>query len=104
MQRIRMSVYSIILMGVLLASLSTMAMATNNSGKIDINHATAAEFQLLKGVGKVVAERIVAYRDESGAFKTIDDIKNVKGIGDKTFEKIKDFISVDDGESKVMKK
>jgi len=102
-QKIRKSVYSIILMGVLLAGLSTVAMASSNAGKIDINHATAAELQQLKGVGEVISERIIAYREESGPFKTVDDIKNVKGIGEKVFEKIKDLIHVGKEPSKVVK-
>lgn len=107
MQKIRKSVYSVILMVALLASLSTSAMASNaaDSGavKIDINQATAAELQQLKGVGEVIAERIVAYREEAGGFKTIDEIKNVKGIGEKIFEKIKDLIDVGENQAEAAK-
>lgn len=103
MQKIRKSVYSIIVMVVLLASLSTVAIANSSGGKIDINHATAAELQQLKGVGEVVSERIVAYRDERGSFKTIQDIKNVKGIGEKVFENIKDLIRVGEDQAKITK-
>lgn len=63
--------------------------------KININTASQTELQSLPGIGKVTAERIVAYRTDSGLFKTIDDIVNVKGIGEKSFEKIRDLISVE---------
>lgn len=99
MQKIRKSIYSIILTVVLLAGLSTAAMANSNAGKVDINHATAAELQQLKGVGQVVSERIVTYREQSGPFKAIEEIMNVKGIGEKTFEKIKELIYI--GEDKA---
>ena len=64
------------------------------AGKIDINQATAEDFAMLNGIGSVIAERIVAYRTENGPFKTIEDIKNVTGIGDVRFNQIKDYITV----------
>ncbi|AOT72783.1 helix-hairpin-helix domain-containing protein [Geosporobacter ferrireducens] len=64
------------------------------NGKTNINTATQAELEALNGIGKVLAERILQYRNEKGKFKTIDEIKNVSGIGDKKFEGIKDYISV----------
>ncbi|MDF2632682.1 MAG: competence protein ComEA helix-hairpin-helix region, partial [Caproiciproducens sp.] len=48
----------------------------------------------LDGIGDLMAKRIVAYRTENGSFKSIDAIKNVDGIGDKTFAKLKDHITV----------
>ena len=63
--------------------------------KININ--TADENTLsenLTGVGTVIAKRIISYREHYGGFQTIDELKNVKGIGEKIFEKIKDYITV----------
>lgn len=60
---------------------------------ININTATADELKQLNGIGDVIAARIVEYAQTVG-FKTIEDIKNVKGIGDKKFENIKDKITV----------
>lgn len=60
---------------------------------ININTATAEELKQLKGIGDVIAERIVEYAQTIG-FNSIEDIKNVKGIGDKKFENIKDKITV----------
>ena len=60
--------------------------------RININTATSEELQILDGVGPATAEKIIEYRNENGRFKAIEDIKNVSGIGDKTFEKFKDDI------------
>lgn len=61
---------------------------------ININTATQAELESLPGIGPVLAGQIVAFRDANGAFKRIEDIVDVPGIGVKTFEKIKDLIVV----------
>ncbi|MCI0450550.1 MAG: helix-hairpin-helix domain-containing protein [Chlorobi bacterium] len=63
--------------------------------KININLAYAGDLQLLPGIGEVTAERIIDYREQKGPFKKIQDIKKVKGIGDKKFEQMKDFITVE---------
>ncbi len=62
--------------------------------RININTADSQTLQQLKGVGPSTAEKIINYRTENGKFKTIEDLKNVSGIGDKTFEKLKDKITV----------
>jgi competence protein ComEA len=61
---------------------------------ININTADENELQKIRGVGKVIAGRIVEYRKQNGAFQSIEEIKKVRGIGDKTFEKMKDTITV----------
>jgi len=63
-------------------------------GKVNINTATADQLSTLPGVGKETAERIIEYRTKT-PFKTIDDLKNVKGIGEAKFGKIKDLITVE---------
>lgn len=67
--------------------------AQNNS-LININTADKDELTKLRGVGPVIADRILEYRQNNGAFENIEDIKKVKGIGPKTFEKMKDSITV----------
>lgn len=67
--------------------------ATSNS-MININTATKESLMTLDGIGEVYSQRIIDYRQQK-KFKSIEEIKNVKGIGDKTFEKIKDSITVD---------
>lgn len=63
-------------------------------GKVNINTADLTQLQTLSGVGPVTAQKIIDYRTQSGRFSTIEDLKNVSGIGDKTFEKLKDSITV----------
>lgn len=65
------------------------------TGKVNINTATAQELDSgLPEVGSIMAQRIVDYREKNGKFKAIEEIKNVSGIGDKTFEKLRDSITI----------
>ena len=61
---------------------------------ININTASESELQQIRGIGPVIAGRIVEYRQQNGAFQSIDEIKKVRGIGSKTFEKMRDTITV----------
>jgi competence protein ComEA len=63
---------------------------------ININTASKKELTQIPGIGKVTANRIVAYREKHGAFKQIADIQKIKGIGSKKFAKIKDLITLTD--------
>lgn len=63
-------------------------------GVIDLNTATLSELDSLPGIGPVYAQRIIDYRNSQGGFKSIEEVKKVKGIGDKTFEKFKDRITI----------
>ncbi len=62
--------------------------------KVNINTATVEELVKLPGVGDSVAKKIVEHREKNGNFKATEDLKNVKGIGEKKFEKMKDLITV----------
>ena len=64
-----------------------------SDGRIDINHAGADELMQLNGIGEGKARAIIAYREEHGAFATIEDIKKVSGIGESTYAKFKDDIT-----------
>lgn len=64
------------------------------NSKVNINTATKEELQTLSGVGESKAEAIIKYREEKGPFEKIEDIKNVSGIGESAFEKIKENITV----------
>ena len=66
----------------------------DGSGLVNINAADSQTLQEIPGVGPATAEKIIAYRTENGRFSSIEDLKNVSGIGDKTFEKMKDKITV----------
>lgn len=68
--------------------------AQKQGKKININTATEEELESLKGIGPATARNIISYREEYGGFSSIEEIKNVKRIGDKTFEKIKEDICV----------
>ncbi len=63
-------------------------------GLININTATEKELQTLSGIGEVKAKAIIEYRTSTGRFKSIDELCNVSGIGSKTLEKIKPFITI----------
>ena len=63
-------------------------------GLININLANLEELKKISGVGDVKAQSIIEYREKNGGFKSIDEIKNIDGIGEKTFEKIKDKITL----------
>lgn len=64
-------------------------------GKVNINTATVKELVQLKGVGNQYAQKIVSYREAEGPFKKPEDIMNVQGVGQKTWEMNKDLIVVD---------
>ena len=67
---------------------------TNIDGKIDLNTSTWIDLTYLKGIGEVKAKAIVTYREANGEFEHIEEINNVYGIGDKTFNVIKENIIV----------
>lgn len=64
------------------------------SGKININTATQTELELLTGIGPSTASKIIDYREENGKFKSIEEIKNVPGIGEAKYNNIKDEITI----------
>ena len=68
--------------------------AQKKQQKININKATQEELETLSGIGPSIANKIVQYRKENGNFKSVEDIKNVSGIGDNKFNEIKDSIVV----------
>jgi competence protein ComEA len=65
----------------------------SDASRININTATSQELQTLRGIGPAMARRIIEYRQTSGGFSTVDDLTNVKGIGEKTLEKIRASIT-----------
>jgi competence protein ComEA len=75
-------------------SVGTTNGAGEQSGKININKADENELQNLPGIGPAKAASIIQYRKENGLFQSIEDLKKISGIGDKTFEKLQDSISV----------
>jgi len=72
----------------------TPAAKAASSGPLNLNTATVAQLEALPGIGKSVAERILEYREKSGGFKKVEDLMNVRGIGEKSFLKLKPLITV----------
>lgn len=75
-------------------SAAISASEPNVSKKININTAPASELVRLKGIGEVKAAAIIKYRNENGGFKSVDELINVSGIGKKTLEKIRDYVTI----------
>jgi competence protein ComEA len=64
------------------------------SAPVNLNTATSAQLETLPGIGKSTAARILEYREKSGGFKKIEDLMNVRGIGEKSFLKLKPLVTV----------
>lgn len=68
--------------------------ATGTGGRVDLNRASATELEELPGIGPVLAGRIVAWRDEHGPFREPGDLREVPGIGERTFQLLADLVTV----------
>lgn len=69
--------------------------AEKTEGKVNLNTAKREELiEGIPGVGEKIAGRIISYRETYGGFKSAEEIMNIKGVGEKLFEKIKDYITV----------
>ena len=69
----------------------------SRQGLLDLNRATDQDFDALPGVGPKLAERIMKYRQSVGAFHSLDELRAVKGIGEKKFERIRPLVTVTSG-------
>ena len=68
--------------------------AAFSADKLNLNTAIKAELMMLPGVGDSTADAIIMYREQNGSFKSVDDLDNVKGIGDKKMKKLTDQVTV----------
>jgi competence protein ComEA len=76
------------------AAAPAAAPASPAGEKINVNTASAEELVALPGIGMAYAQRIVEYREKNGPFRKVDDLLNVRGIGEKTLERIRDRVTV----------
>ncbi|MFH1478671.1 MAG: helix-hairpin-helix domain-containing protein [Candidatus Omnitrophota bacterium] len=103
----RQTIVSVLLIGVFIISLSYYKKIDHQPdnitldikegiGLVNINTAAYPELERLPGIGPALARAIVLYRQDRGAFKDKEDIKDVNGIGRKKFDKIKELITIDE--------
>ena len=69
-------------------------MTQEDSGRVDLNTASAQELETLPGIGPVLAQRIIDYRETNGGFRTTEELLDIKGIGEKTYAKLADYVEV----------
>lgn len=74
---------------------SAMSTEEKNTSLVNLNTATEADLQTISGIGAKRAADIIAYREANGGFKSVDDLNNVSGIGDKTMESIRPYVTVE---------
>lgn len=79
----------------LFLSLAAHAAGPSITGVVNVNSATAEELALLPGVGPTKAQAIIRYRSEHGAFKRVEDLAAVKGIGEKGLEKLRPHVALE---------
>lgn len=84
-----MKKFLLVLMSVIAFSLSAPVLAA-----VDLNKATQAELESVKGIGPAKAKAIIEYRNKNGAFKSVDDLDKVHGFGKKTVDKVKAEVTV----------
>lgn len=74
---------------------SAMSPEEKSTSLVNLNTATEADLQTISGIGAKRAADIIAYREANGGFKSVDDLNNVSGIGDKTMESIRPYVTVE---------
>jgi competence protein ComEA len=84
---------TLVALALALAALPAFA-AEAATGKVNVNTASASQLALLPRVGPAVAQRIVEHREANGAFKSLEDLMLVRGIGEKTFELLAPYVAL----------
>jgi len=82
-----------LLLSLMMVMLLSMGFAVA-ADKVNINTATKEELVMLPGVGESTADAIIMYREQNGSFKNVEELDNVKGIGDKKMEKLSGQVTV----------
>ena len=92
--KINRFVAAALLAALVLTTGPAFAGASTPAGKVNLNTATVSQLEELPGIGPALAARIVEHRQKNGAFKAVEDVMAVKGIGEKNFSKIQGHLSV----------
>ena len=92
--RARARMASLVLLALLAVSPAFAIEQAEHGGVVNINTATAEQLQMLPGVGEVRARAILSERKERGGFKSVDDLRDVKGVGDTLLEKMRPFVTL----------
>jgi competence protein ComEA len=97
LRRTIVSGLAVVMVALLAAAPAVAAAKAAPNGKVDLNAATVEQLTTLPGIGAKLAARIVEYREKVGRFRSTDELLNVKGIGEKNFQKLEQWLTV--GES-----
>ena len=73
---------------------ATMATTPTSAGQVNLNSATMAQLQTLPGIGPATAQRIMDYREQNDGFKKIEELMNVRGIGEVSFLKLRALVAL----------
>ena len=87
----------------MIAALLSMPGGATEGGSVNINTATVTELTSLKGIGDAKAQAIISHREKNGAFKSVDDLRAVAGIGDKLVEQLRPQVTLGGGEKMTEK-
>lgn len=91
---IRITAASILALTLAIGAASAQDAARPAAAAMNLNTATQAQLETLPGIGKSTAERIIEYRQKNGGFKKVEDLMNVRGVGEKSFLKLKPMLTV----------
>ena len=95
---IRTLIAVLVALGLSVATVSAQAKgqgpSASASAPVNLNTASVAQLETLPGIGKATAERILEYRTKNGSFKKVEDLMNVRGVGEKSFLKLKPLVTV----------
>ena len=76
------------------AAAAPSAAVASETRPVDINTAASEALQSVPGIGKSLAQRIIAFREKNGAFQSVDDLLKVQGIGEKSLQKLRPYVTV----------